>query len=77
MKNSKINQELESVINLMGEQVSFVKNIKIEDKFDSQHIQGVVTDIVLSLHGNHEISVNGGDFFSLSDLLEFQVLDPK
>ena len=77
MLKSKLNQELESVINLMGEQVSFVKNIKIKDKFDSQHIQGVVTDIVLSLHGNHQISVNGGDFFFFSEIIDFKVLDPK
>ena len=33
MKNSKINQELESIINLMVEHVSFVENRKVEGKF--------------------------------------------
>ena len=75
MKKSKINQELESIINLMGEQVSFVRNFKVEDEFLSEEVQGQVTDIVLSLDGNHQVSVEGGDFFVLSDLLEFQVLD--
>ena len=45
MKNSKINQELEDIINLMGEDVSF----EFQDKYHSQKIQGQVTDIVLSL----------------------------
>ena len=59
----------------MGEQVSFVRNFKVEDEFLSEEVQGQVTDIVLSLDGNHQVSVEGGDFFVLSDLLEFQVLD--
>lgn len=75
MKNIEINQELVSIISLMGKQVSFVDNMKIDGEFYSKQIQGQVTDIVLSLDGNHQISVEGGDFFVLSDLLEFQVLD--
>ena len=63
MKKSKINQELESIINLMGEQVSFVRNVKVKDEFLSEQVQGQVTDIVLSLDGNHQVSVEGGDFF--------------
>ena len=74
MKNSKINQELENIINLMGEDVSFVYNIKVQDKFHSEKIQGQVTDIILSLDGNHQISVDGGEYFVLADLLEFQLL---
>lgn len=77
MLKSKLNQEIESVINLMGEQVSFVKNIKIKDKFDSQHIQGVVTHIVLDLHGDYEFAVDDGDYFSFSEIIDFKVLDPK
>lgn len=75
MKNIEINQELVNIISLMGKQVSFVNNIKIEDKFHSEQVQGQVTDIVLSLDGNHQVSVEGGDPFVLSDLLEFQILD--
>ena len=33
MKKSKINQQLEYIINLMGEQVSFVRNVKVKDEF--------------------------------------------
>ena len=52
MKKSKINQEIECIINLMGEQVSFVRNVKVKDEFLSEQVQGQVTDIVLSLDGN-------------------------
>jgi len=72
MKNSKINQELENIINLMGEDVSF----EFQDKYHSQKIQGQVTDIVLSLDGNHQFSIEGGDFFVISDV-DFKVLDTK
>ena len=75
MKKSKINQQLEYIINLMGEQVSFVRNVKVKDEFLSEQVQGQVTDILLSLDGEHQVSVEGGDFFSFSDLLEFHVLD--
>ena len=74
MKNIEINQELVNIISLMGKQVSFVDNIKIDGEFYSKQIEGQITDIVLSLDGNHQISVEGGDFFVLSDLLEFQIL---
>ena len=47
----------------MGEQVSFVRNVKVKDEFLSEQVQGQVTDIVLSLDGNHQVSVEGGDFF--------------
>ncbi len=71
MKNSKINQELENIINLMGEDVSF----EFQDKYHSQKIQGQVTDIVLSLDGNHQFSIEG-DFFVIADV-DFKVLDSK
>ena len=46
MKKSKINQQLEYIINLMGEQVSFVRNVKVKDEFLSEQVQGQVTDIL-------------------------------
>lgn len=72
MKKSKINQELENIINLMGEEVFF----EVQDKYHPKKIQGQVTDIVLSLDGNHQFSIEGGDFFVISDV-DFKVLDPK
>ena len=76
MKNSKINQELENIINLMGEHVSFVENRKVEGKSFTQNIEGQVTDIVVSLDGNHQFSIEGGDFFVIADV-DFKVLDSK
>ena len=49
--------------------------LKLKMNFFSEQVQGQVTDIVLSLDGNHQVSVEGGDFFLFSDLVEFQVLD--
>ena len=49
--------------------------LKLKTNFFSEEVQGQVTDIVLSLDGNHQVSVEGGDFFLFSELLEFQVLD--
>ena len=46
----------------------------MEDKFYTEEIKGTVTDISLSLSGQHSISVDGGDCFLLSELLEFQLL---
>ena len=56
----------------MGEDVSF----EFQDKYHSQKIQGQVTDIVLSLDGNHQFSIEGGDFFVIADV-DFKVLDSK
>ena len=38
--------------------------LKLKMNFFSEQVQGQVTDIVLSLDGNHQVSVEGGDFFS-------------
>ena len=77
MKNSKINQELENIINLMGEHVSFVENRKVKGKSFTQNIEGKLTDIVLHLHGDHEFAVDDGDYFSFSQIIDFKVLDTK
>ena len=74
MKNIEINQEITNIISLMGKQVSFISSLKVEDKFYTEEIKGIVTDISLSLSGKHSISVDGGDYFLLSELLEFQLL---
>lgn len=74
MKNTEINQEVTNIISLMGKQVSFISSLRVEDKFYTEEIKGIVTDISLSLSGQHSISVDGGDYFLLSELLEFQLL---
>ena len=74
MKNIEINQEVTNIVSLMGKQVSFISSLKVEDKSYTEEIKGIVTDISLSLSGKHSISVDGGDYFLLSELLEFQLL---
>lgn len=66
---------MKQVIDLMGKNVSFTNNTKDEKIFHSENIQGMVTDIILSLDGNHQVAVENGEFFVLSDLLDFKVLD--
>jgi hypothetical protein len=68
---------MKQVVDLMGKNVSFTSNSKVEGVFYSDNMTGMVTDIVLSLDGNHKVAVENGDFFVLSDLLDFKVLDPK
>jgi proteasome assembly chaperone (PAC2) family protein len=66
---------MKQVIDLMGKNVNFTNNIKVENVFYSKKIEGMVTDILLSLDGNHQVAVDNGDFFVLSDLLDFKVID--
>ena len=35
---------------------------------------GQVTAVVLHLHGDHEFSVDDGDYYSFSELTEFKIL---
>ena len=36
--------------------------------------QGQITEIVLSLSGEHQISLNNDEFYILSNLLEFEII---
>lgn len=74
MLKDQINQDFKDIVSLMGQQVSFISSLKVEDKFYRKEIKGTVTDISLSLSGQHSISVDRGDYFLLSELLEFQLL---
>ena len=74
MLKDQTNQDFKDIVSLMGQQVSFISSLKVEDKFYTEQIKGTVTDISLSLSGQHSISVDGSDFFLLSELLEFQLL---
>lgn len=64
---------MQNVVELLGKSVSFVHTTKVDKKIFVYEEKGVVTDIVLNLNGNHEISLDGGDFYTLSDVLEFQI----
>ena len=74
MLKDQTNQDFKDILSLMGQKVSFIRSLKVQDEFYTEEIKGTVTDISLSLSGQHSISVDGGDFFLLSELLEFQLL---
>ena len=74
MLKDQTNQDFKDIVSLMGQKVSFISSSKVQDEFYTEEIKGTVTDISLSLSGNHSISVDGGDYFLLSDLVEFQLL---
>ena len=74
MLKDQTNQDFKDIVILMGQQVSFISSLKVKDKFYTEEIKGTVTDISLSLSGQHSISVDGSDFFLLSELLEFKIL---
>ena len=65
---------MKQVIDLLGKNVNFISNAKFKQDFISENIKGMVTDVVLSLDGNHQISVEHGDFYLLSELTEFKIL---
>jgi hypothetical protein len=68
-----------TALELLGKQVSFIDKrvVELTDKsfisFEYRH-SGTVTEIVLSLTGNTQISIDGGDFFSLPKLIDFKLL---
>jgi hypothetical protein len=74
MLKDQTNQDFKDIVSLMGQKVSFISSSKVQDEFYTEEIKGTVTDISLSLSGKHSISVDGGDYFLLSDLVEFQLL---
>jgi hypothetical protein len=59
-----------TILNLLGKEVSF----SIDKGFEVFQSKGIVTDIVFSHTGSYQISVNEGDFYFYSDMLEFQIL---
>lgn len=63
-----------TVLELLGKQVSFKTVIEVGSDVYSLNHFGVITNIVISLSSEPEISIDDGDFFSLSDLLEFRTI---
>ena len=74
MLKDQTNQDFKDIVSLMGQKVSFISSSGVQDEFYTEEIKGTVTDISLSLSGQHSISVDDGDCFLLSELLEFQLL---
>ena len=61
---------MNKIIDLLGKSVKFVHTEN--DHFFEE--QGQITEIVLSLSGKHEISINNDEFYILSNLLEFEII---
>lgn len=68
-----------TVLEMLGKDVSFIHERKVELTDSSfitftENFTGTVTNVVLSLTSGPEISINDGDFYSLSDLLDFKFI---
>lgn len=61
---------MNKIIDLLGKTVKFV-HTENEIFFEQE---GQITEIVLSLTGKHEISINNDEFYILSNLLEFEII---
>jgi hypothetical protein len=70
MKNIDINQTVEDFKDLLGKQVSYSFCLG----GTTYQSYGQVTSVVLHLHGDHEFSVDDGDYYSFSELTEFKIL---
>lgn len=64
---------MQNIVELLGKSVSFITSTKVDNKIFVREEKGVVTDVVLNLDGNHQISLDQGDFYTLSEVLEFQI----
>lgn len=67
-----------NALSLLGKDVSFTHQHKVEltDKSFvtfTEHFTGTVTNVVLSLTSEPEISINDGDFYRLSQLVDFKI----
>ena len=61
---------MNKIIDLLGKTVKFVHTE--EERFFEE--EGQIIEIVLSLSGEHQISINNDEFYILSDLLEFEIV---
>ena len=61
---------MKEIKDLLGKTVKFVHTEN--DHFFEE--QGQITEIVLSLSGEHQISINNDDFYILKNLLEFEIV---
>lgn len=68
-----------TALDLLGKQVSFIDKrvLELTDKSFvtlEYRYSGTVTDVLLSLTGNSQISIDDGDLFSLHKLVDFKFL---
>ena len=61
---------MNKIIDLLGKSVKFI-HTENERFFEEE---GQITEIVLSLSGEHQISINNDEFYILSNLLEFEII---
>jgi hypothetical protein len=62
--------KMNKIIDLLGKSVKFVHTEN--ERFFEQ--EGQITEIVLSLSGEHQISINNDEFYILSNLLKFEII---
>lgn len=63
-----------NLLGLLGKQVSYSWLGADGVTYQSD---GELTSIVFHLNGDHEFAVDEGDYYSFSELTEFQVLDDR
>ena len=68
-----------TVLEMLGKDVSFIHERKVDLTDTSfitftENFSGTVTNVVLSLTTEPEISINDCDFYSLSELLDFKII---
>lgn len=63
-----------NLLGLLGKQVSYSWLGADGVTYQSD---GELTSIAFHLHGDHEFAVDEGDYYSFSELTEFQVLDDR
>ena len=59
-----------NALDLLGKKVQFIWTQDVH----SFECTGTVTDVLLSLSNESQISIDDGEFYCLSDLLEFKIL---
>ena len=68
-----------TVLEMLGKDVSFIHSRKVELTDTSfitftENLTGIVTNVVLSLTSEPQISINDVDFYSLSELIDFKII---
>ena len=68
-----------TVLEMLGKDVSFIHERKLELTDTSfitftHKLTGIVTNVVLGLTTEPEISINDGDFYCLSELIDFKII---
>lgn len=60
---------MKNIIDLLGKEATFL----VQYSYGTHEVSGCITEVVLALDGEHSIGIDGSDFYTLSELLEFQI----